>query len=98
MSVVFAGQVLKITWTCKDAGTGLAIDLTGETVKILTRSPVGVETSVAATMEEAVAGRVSYTFAVDTLTPGEWAAKPYLDTTKTPGTVYRFDVSDKWQR
>lgn len=98
MSAVFVGQQLKIIWTLKDAVTGAVIDLTGETVKVLTRKPDGTETTENAEIEDAPAGQASYTWAADVLTKGEWAAKPYLEGSKTPGTVYRFDVSDKWAK
>ena len=97
MSAVFAGQQLKITWTCKD-GDGNAIDLSGETVKIKIRNPAGTESTEDGVDKDFANGQVSYTWAVDTLTEGEWRAKPYILSSQVPGTVYRFRVSSMWER
>lgn len=98
MIAVFVGQQLKVTWTCKDSVTGAVIDLTGETVKVHIKPPSGAESEVAATVESAAGGIISYTWAADSLVEGEYLAKPYLVGTKTPGTAYRFTVENKWRR
>lgn len=99
MSAVFTNQELKITFTCKDAVTEAVIDLTGETVKVLVRAPDGTETAEAAVIEDAPNGICSYTFPIDTLDEeGDWSAKPYLDDSQVPGTMFRFQVSGRWKR
>jgi hypothetical protein len=98
MIAVFVGQQLKITWTCKDSVTGSVIDLSGETVKIHIKPPSGIESEVAAVVEDVDGGVVSYTWAVDSLVEGEYLAKPYFTGSKTPGTAYRFTVEHKWRK
>lgn len=97
MSAIFKNQQLKITWTCKDADTGDVINLSADTVKIHVRSPAGTEYDYSATMDDATNGVCSYTFATDVLAvEGPWEAKPYIVGSKTPGTVYRFNVVSEW--
>ncbi len=77
-------------------------DLTAETgnTQILRRNPSGTEVAKTADIESpATAGIVSYTNAVDELTPvGKWEFQSYLISQQTPGRIYVIDVISKTEK
>lgn len=78
---VEANIQVKLTVTCVDRAS-VAINLAGCTISLRWRTAAGIIENRAMTIEDATAGKVSYTFLVDELVP---PAMEYEVTVTKPG-------------
>lgn len=95
-AAVYENQEFKILL---DTGQDLTAE-TGSNAKVLRRNPSGTEEEKTGVIESpATDGIISYTNAVDELTPvGAWEFQTYLATQQTPGRVYTVDVISKTEK
>lgn len=98
LGVYMAGEVpperLEYTYLDRD---GTAITLDGYTAIAVVQNPAGVRTEIAATVEDAAAGRVSVGWAASmTNQPGGWSITIWVgDTyTKLASPVLYYNVAD----